>query len=351
MALQFVDGFETFGGVGTANGTNDKWVISGSHNNTTILTGRFGGLAIQMRNTSSGGIGLRTPVFSAQSTMVAGVAFRMSALPSTSSGPREIMSFHSGTTTPECGVAVTPDGGIRVFRGDASTSIQDSTSTGLIQPNKWYYIEFKATIANSGSFDVYLDGVQVAFSSNSGDTQSSNANCTNVFLRGRSNDLAFLDNVQHDDFYCLTTTGAPDDFLGPQHVKTIFPDATGDSAQFTPSAGDNYAAVDDNPNDGDTTYVESSTTGHKDLYNFGSVGTFSNINAAVVYGIAKKTDVSSFTFIAVAKSNGTEADGASQLVDTTSFDAFGGVFLVDPDTTTAWTDTAITAAQFGYKIG
>jgi hypothetical protein len=261
------------------------------------------------------------------------------------------MAFHSGTSTPECGVAVMPDGGIRVFRGDYSVSIQDSTSSGLVQPNKWYYLEFKATISNSGSFDVYLDGVQVAFASNSGDTQSTNPNCTSVLLRGRSNDLGYLDNVQHDDFYCLTTTGAPDDFLGPQHVKTIFPDATGDSAQFTPTSGDNYANVDDNGNDGDTTYVESSTTGHKDLYNFGSVGTFANINAAVVYGIAKKTDVSSFTFIAVAKSTGVEADGASQLVDTTSYDGFGSVFLVDPNTSAAWTDTAINAAQFGYKVG
>jgi hypothetical protein len=120
---------------------------------------------------------------------------------------------------------------------------------------------------------------------------------------------------------------------------------------FTPSTGNNWEQVDDNGNDGDTSYVESSTTGHKDLYNFGSLGTFANINAVVDYAIAKKTDVSSFTIIPVAKSNGVEADATGILVNDTSYLAYGGVYLTDPDTTAAWTDTAVSAAQFGYKVG
>jgi hypothetical protein len=361
MALLFVDGFESFGSApGSVTGLTNKWQgLGSSHTNDTIITGRFSGLALHPRVTSNTSNWTATPYFTQVADLVAGVAVRIAVesdgtwIPTTSF--KEVMTFCSGTggsTTGEVGVAVSGTGRIRVFRGDPGTSIQDSTSTGLIQPNKWYYLELKANIANSGSFDVYLDGVQVAFSSNSGDTQNSVAGATHVRLRGETGQgVAETIPIHFDDFYCLNTTGSPTDFLGPQHVKTIFPNAAGDVDDFTPSTGNNFEQVDDNGNDGDTTYVESSTTGHKDLYNFGSVGTFANINAVVDYAIAKKTDVSSFTIIPVAKSGGDESDATSLLVNDTSYLAYGGVYLTDPDTAAAWTDTAVNAAQFGYKVG
>lgn len=354
MALLFVDGFDSFGTTnnGAPTGLSSKWqTLSTSHDGDTIVTGRFSdGMALAPRYTSNGNNYTATPYFTATATVVAGVAFRLASLP-TGSDWKEIMAFGSGTTTTECGIAVGSSGQIRVWRGSTATSIQDSTSSGLIDPNKWYYLEFKATIDNAGSFDVYLDGVQVAFSSNTGDTQNTDPNCTHVRLKGRTNQSVVDAIVIHfDDFYCLNTSGSPNDFLGPQHIRTILPDATGDSAQFTPMSGDNYTNVDENGHDTDTTYVESSTTGNKDLYNFQSISG-GTINAVALYAIARKTDTTAFDLIPIAKSNGTESDAAAVLIDSTTYGPARGVYLVDPNTSSAWTDSGINAAQFGYKVG
>jgi len=364
MALLFVDGFDTFGTSNDAAAatvdTLEKWQHSGTHSAGTgvecVITGRYGdGMAFKPVNNSNGNDSYTfTPYFSAAATVVAGVAFRIETALATTGVWKEVMAFWSGTITPECGVAIGGTNGrqIRVFRGTTATSIQDSTLTNLITVNRWHYLEFKATIDNSGSFDVYLDGVQVAFSSNSGDTQDTNANCTHVRLRSRATtptEEAIF--IHFDDFYCLNTTGAPDDFLGPQHIRTIMPTATGDSADFTPSTGSNFQQVDDNSSDQDSTYVESSTTGHKDLYNYGDISG-GTINAVVNNAIARKTDASSFTIIPVCKSNGVEQDATGILVDNTPlYLPFSGVYLIDPDTTVAWTDAGVNAAQFGYKVG
>jgi hypothetical protein len=359
MALLFVDGFDSFGTTdgAVASGVTNKWqFLSTVHDDDRLVTGRYGeGMALRPRYTGNGSNYTATPFFTATATIVAGVAFR---IPFESDGDwiqgsdwKEVMSFGSGTGTAECGIAVGSAGQIRVWRGSPSTSIQDSTSSGLVKPNRWHYLEFKATIDNAGSFDVYLDGVQVAFASNSGDTQNSQPNGTHVRLKGRTNQsVVDILDIHYDDFYCLDTTGSPNDFLGPQHVRTIFPNAVGDVADFTSSGGDNYAAVDDNGHDTDSTYVESSTTGHQDLYSFENI-TGGTINAAVVYAIAKRTDVSSFDIVLSVESNSVGADSAAVLVNSASYIVAGGVFLVDPNTTAAWTDSGINAAQFGYKVG
>jgi hypothetical protein len=57
--------------------------------------------------------------------------------------------------------------------------------------------------------------------------------------------------------------------LPDPQVRTFFPAAEGNQNDWTPLSGiDNALMVDDNPHDTDTTYVESSTTGHIDLYTY-----------------------------------------------------------------------------------
>jgi hypothetical protein len=332
----------------------NKWINNGSnHQSDTIVTGRFNGMAIRPRSDASTFNHTSVPNFTAQATLVCGVAFRIDALPS-SGNFRDLMATGSGTSsTIEVGVTVTSAGALRVYRSSNGTSLGES-STGLIEPNKWYYLELKCTHANSpsGSFEVHLDGANVV--DDTGIDALNSAIPDTVRLTGRST-TSNTQNADFDDFYVLTTTGSPDDFLGPRHVYTIFPTGAGDSTQFTPNTGNNWAAVDDNGHDTNTTYIESNVENNKDLYAFGDLsGTVVGITAAAVYGIVTKTDVSAFDFIGVAKSNGDEADAAPDLVNPSSagtYEAAAGIFLTDPDTASAWTQSGINAAQFGLKVG
>jgi hypothetical protein len=360
MALLFVDGFEPYGtSAGSAPvGRANKWSgpSTGDHDSTTIIAGRFDGFAIRPSSNDSNFCHLPTPRDWGQLTdLVCGVAFRIETMPS---NYRELIMFRSNTSADEVGVAVLSTGALRVFRQTADTGgggvALEDTATGLIEANKWYYLEFKAHIANSpnGSYVLHLDGAEVAEATGV-DTQTSQAWADHVRLVGRqqsgSNNSTF---VAYDDFYFLSGTGSPTDFLGPRHVYTIFPTAAGDDAEFTPSAGNNHEAVDDNGHDTDSTYIESNVENGQDLYQFGNLPTgVTDVEAVVVYGIVRKTDVSSFDFIGMAKSNGTEESASSFFVDTQSYIAAPGVFLTDPDTDAAWTEAGINAAQFGLKVG
>lgn len=359
MAILFVDGFESFGSApGAASGLGNKWVANGTHPNDTVVAGRFDGLALRPANDGSASFNATdTPIFPTSvqtNSCLCGFAFQFESMPAAATF-RPIVSFESSSGT-EVGVAVGETGDIRVYRSDPTTNIQTSTSTGLVIEDEWHYLEFKATIANNptGTFDVYLDGVQVAFAANTGDTLASVATIRQVRLYGRTTSSSNSQNryVLFDDFYCLSLAVAPNDFLGPRHVYTLFPTAAGDDEELTPSTGDNYAAVDDNGIDSDTSYVESSVDDAQDLYQFGDLpAEVLDIQAVVVYSIAKRTDVSSFDVIALAKSGGIEDEAAPFLVDSTSYIGAGGVILVDPDTTSAWTLSGVNAAQFGLKVG
>jgi len=76
---------------------------------------------------------------------------------------------------------------------------------------------------------------------------------------------ALLDDIALNDTTGSDNNAIPDD----GQVFALFPNANGDSSQFTGSDGnstDNYALVDENPPSG-SDYVQSNTSGHKDLYN------------------------------------------------------------------------------------
>lgn len=350
MALLFADGFESFGTTaGSVSGLGNKYTAGANHNSDTLITGRYGGLAYYPRhNTSGAGTNFDAALGADFASVVVGFAVRLAALPTST---RRLIEFVSTGSVVEAGIAITTTGQLIVYNSSISTIRATSSSSNLFTLNKWHYLEVKITINNSGSWTLQLDDAAVSMSADTGDTQATNANCNVVRFLGQSTTTNLNSEVHFDDVYVLSTTGAPDDFLGPQHIYTTFPNATGDDADFTPSAGDNYEAVDDNPHDTDTTYVEDDTLDQKDLYNWGSVSISTAINAVILYAIARRTDVTSFSFIAVASSDSTEADGATQTVNTATYGPFYGVFLVDPDTTSAWTDTGINAAQFGYKVG
>ena len=61
-----------------------------------------------------------------------------------------------------------------------------------------------------------------------------------------------------DDLYVLdgtASTPANNDFLGDVRVEGLDPNAAGSNAAWTPSAGANYACVNETPPTDDTSYV------------------------------------------------------------------------------------------------
>lgn len=140
--------------------------------------------------------------------------------------------------------------GLKVYRDETLIA-----SCATVLPSTLQHIEIKVfSDSAAGTVQVKQDGETIldASSLNTGgeDFESIRFGCT------------YRDHVYYDNIFFA------DDWCGELKSYLLLPDGD-DTAQFTPSEGsDNYAMVDDDGQDGDTTYVESATVGDKDIYTF-----------------------------------------------------------------------------------
>lgn len=217
--------------------------------------------------------------------------------------------------------------------------------------NEWYFFELKTVVnATTGSYTVRVDGTTID-SGTSVDTSDGGNGVIGFVQFGGFNDC-FYDNIYAFD----NQGGANDvkDFLGPITVITLKPNADGDDEQWTTSTGtDSFALVDeDAPHDDDTTYIESGTSTNRTLFTYEDPGTpaFTNYYGLQVNTVARETDATNFSLINTFKQNATLYPETSQAISGQTFENYGNVLDVDPDTGTAWTDTGIDALQAGVEV-
>lgn len=345
MSLLWIEGFETFG---TTNGNDmtglrQKYTTDGVFGNLLVQDGRVGGKSCQWTNAART---LTTPNFGNKQTLVVGFGFKAA----TYSGNVEVLRFLESTATSGVHVTlqVTSTGEWELRRGTGSGSTIATTSGAAISTGTWGYVELKMKIGNAGvgSYELRVNGINVLSDADE-DTQNSGAAYTQqVMFRGGGSSTAF----QLDDIYILDTSGSlNNDFLGSQKVVALYPNGAGDSTQFTPSTGNNYAAVDENPANDDTDYVESGTSGHLDLYSFDNPSLV-NVKGVQINARLRESDGTPFSAYLVAKSGSTQSDGSSIAIGSATYLTKTRVLETNPDTSAAWTDSELDSAQFGVKV-
>lgn len=125
--------------------------------------------------------------------------------------------------------------------------------------------------------------------------------------------------------------------------------ALGYSTLTTTPSG-NFAYVQENLEDGSLTYLADSTPGDFDLYgNAGLPATPLSILGVSVRAFMCKSDSGARTGTVRLKSNTTSIDGATSTLST-SFQNLVMYQDTDPDTSAAWTATAIGNLKFGPKV-
>ncbi len=339
MALLWIEGFEGFGTTISAAPAptgivNRKYPFVSDEASMRIQAGRVSDCSIEFGLT---GIYMRSPLLTTDATMCVGLAIKVSAFPS---AYESFLDFKDGFTQ-GMNVAINNDGTLVVSRG--STVLTVSASPLII--DQWHYVEFKTTCHNStGSYELLVD--EVSWLSDSGiDTQAGSNAYHDAFELGG---IAGL-NIYFDDLYCLDATGSVNnDFLGNVKVVAIRPDGAGGSTDWTPNAGANYAAVNEEELDSDATYVETSTTTDKDLYDYGPLSA-SSIKGVQLVTEVRVTDASSYDLNALIKSGATEDEGTPATVVSTSYVTHVRIAETNPDTSNLWTPSEVNAAQFGVK--
>lgn len=344
--LRWIEGFEGFGAsTGSAPvGMPGKYHVFDSDSDFTVRAGRTGGFALEISGTSTLK-GWQTSGLATMTTICVGFAFKQAAF----NVLHNVLQIMDGNIIHGT-LRVLTSGEWRYHLGSEVGTTLGTTSGFAATAGNWVYVELIVKISDTvGTVDLVINGAS-ALSLSSQDTRNAgNASVDRVRFYGSSNGS---DDPTYDDIYILDDSGSVNNQrLGAQRVVGIYPDGIGDSTQFTPSTGDNYAAVDDNAHDSDTSYVESDNSSDTDLYQYGSVNSLPNIKGIQINTTVRDTDANTHTLKQVAKSGSTQSDGTAIAVGSPTFRTLSRVLETDPDTSTQWTASGVDAAQFGVKVG
>jgi hypothetical protein len=309
---------------------------------TVNTSGRFGsGSFLRLGAGSPAGGVLKTLPGNFQ-TLIIGFAFRASAAPTGASFLMQMLD--AGTN--QIILQLNSDSTFSFVRGATTLN----TSAFAFSLNTWYYIEVKIKVDPSvGTVDLKIDGVNKL--SGSGLNTRNTANSTANQVRINSYNLAAT-NVDIDDVYVCDSGGsANNDFLGDQRVECLSPGGAGNTTQLAVTgAASNYLAVNEAAEDGDTSYVATSTTGQYDTYATGDLSsTPLSIKGTMEVVVARKDDAGTHTAAAVLRS-GTTDNVATAGGLTTTFTALTNIRETDPNTGVAWTASGVNAAEIGVKM-
>lgn len=116
----------------------------------------------------------------------------------------------------------------------------------------------------------------------------------------------------------------------------------------------NVQAVNETAQDGDTSYVYSSTVGQEDLYSFPTLASQSyfpqSIVGVVPFAIMKKSDAGARTVSVRCKSGSTDVAAITDAAVPNNYAHRSGMLTTDPNTSAAWTATGVNAATVGVKL-
>jgi len=336
--LLWIEGFEGFGVTNNvapspANVMARKYTVA-SESDFLIVTGRYVGMALKL---NAAGAYLQPANLTVDQTMTVGLAYKTPL-----AADLDFLTLYDGATR-GINLRSTTAGELAVYRDNTQLAI--SSGLGLVA-NAWNYIELKVKCAVDGTYEVHVNGTQIAsLTSASANTRAGGHDFHTTFrLKAISGESPIFDDV-----YCLDSTGARNtSFLGVKQVITRFPNGAG-TTQWTPSAGSNYACVDEDPSTDDADYV-SGQSGNLDLYAYSDVDT--GVMNAGVAGIQINTELRhagvAHNVSQQAKLSSTETGNVSQVAPA-AYATISRVLEQDP-TAADWTVANVNSTQFGVKV-
>lgn len=241
--------------------------------------------------------------------------------------------FLGGEGTPQITLTVTPSGQIQVWSGDFGSTLI-GTTPAVLAANTWAFIEILVEMHPvNGSVALGWNGLPLASFTNV-NTQPNNSGYFDTLLIPESGGVVTIDNMY-----------VADDLLirGSIRIDPYLPVADVSAGKFTSTAASLWQAIDENPNDGDTSFVESTTASDKFLVSYPSQTISGTILAVMAMAVVRTTGSGTAE---TSISNGTNTIVGSSITLPTGYGFEQTPFLTAPDTT-AWTLTNFDTVQAG----
>jgi len=345
MALLFMDGFDY---VISGEDWTTKWEYTNSVTKDTVMEGRRGGYCLKLDYYTSTWAKYYNNL---NETIIFGSAIKIDTYNQRAGGYYYLVGFSSTplgeSTYPEMKLyfnAGSLTAGHRT--GSSSYEVVGIAETGTFKTNTWHYLEVKCRIHSSGTFIVKVDGREILSYSGETNYPTYDESIACFAIKGRNNNAE--DYTWWDDMYILTDSGeAPTDFLGDCMVDTIYPSASGEYTEMTPSSGENWECINETIID-DTDYVTGGLE-EKENYDYQDVSGESAIHGIQLIDVHKISVGSIIYGNHLLSIYGNDYSGEET--------ALGGwrninesLFGLDPESGEAWTSDKINKYEFGKKI-
>ena len=243
------------------------------------------------------------------------------------------------------------DGSIVVKTGDISGTTV-ATFAGAYTPTVWTHFQIEVVVHNTaGEVHIRKNGNTVDdFAATGINTRGGTSNnyVTGVRI---SSQTAQSPISYFDDFLMFDNSGSTlNTWCGDVRCYVLYPNGAGGSTQFTPLSGNNWSNVEDvGPNDGDTTYVYSSTVGAEDLYTLQDLsGITTGVTLAQLRVTARKQDAGARSAQSVLVS-GANTDLGTSTVLSSSYTQLIKAYPVNPSGAN-WAASDINALQVGVTV-
>lgn len=324
MTLKWFDGFELYN-----NQSQFMERYPDTSLNPSFDTGRYVGRSI----TYFGGAYFAWTPFSADASALAvGFAYKIDRL----STLGQFLILRDASNANMIDLQVAASGAIKATRNG---TLLGTSATGVLTANIWAYIELEfVRSATVGSVNVYVNGTNVLTLTG----QNTGANDIHSILFQGQSMVQWI-----DDMYTVDVATK----LGECRVDLLAPTADTAQKDFTPSTGTaNWSLVNGTTYNEDSDYVSAATVGNKDLYDVADLSfTPVTIHAVQVNWRARKDDATARTVRANLKSGSTTQNGPTETM-AASYVSFRDLYLTDPNTSAAWTASAVNAVQIGPEV-
>ncbi len=345
MALQFCDGFDSYGAAGDLMGKWSSYAYNSGPSDLVFLPtgGRFGGGALRIANSSSY---IRKKLATPVDELFVNAAVFPRAWPTSTTA----FFFFEDASGNGASLRMTSAGNILgTLLG--TTSAASPTSVQAIALGQWNTLAIHYKCADTGGrWRVLLNGAELF--NFTGDTRSSGGPLLDRIVLanprgGAGNEWDWDDVVVYD------ATGSFLNALITQDLKieTLRPTADSGAQGWSPSAGaDHYALVDEAaPSDSD--YLSAIAAGTRDLFALADPAAVpQTAYALVVNARGRRTDVGAKTLRPLVKVNAAE-DVAANLALSNQEATLQHPVYRNPDGAAPWTGASLNAALVGIEAG
>jgi hypothetical protein len=250
-----------------------------------------------------------------------------------------VIYFKNGTTVLGCLQLAPTTAILKAYAGDTTGTLLASALTALTM-NVVYLIEVRyKPHASAGYFQIKVNGSYVI--NFTGNTTASSVQIDNIRL-GLASGVggALYDDVVVDDA----------NWIGNTSVQAIVPNAIGNTTQFTPSTGNNYACVDERPASA-ADFVATNTDDLLDTYLASDLaGVIANVKSLQVQAQCIQEGAPTPLNLKLAiRSGGVDYVGGNNAVPTTTAKSVYKLWENNPLDSSVWLDTEINALEIGMK--